>query len=134
MPRGRTKGIQPSTKIKVDFLIPITQDSPPKRSHPHTAYAEWNTWLFIKKIDKPTCCGGEDVGSEGWGKSDENSIHWWVVIPKRKLQVLLRLLRDKARRIFDQRWIIAWTGEKVYELGDTVKTKPNRTKSMRSSR
>ena len=79
--------------------------------------------LFLNEIDKPTHCG-RDMGSEGWGRADEKSDHWWVVIPKRRFQGLLRLLRDKARPIFDQRWMIAWTGEKAYELGDTIKTKP----------
>lgn len=120
--RKRRKRIRPSVKIKVDFLIPIVQDST-KRRHPHTAYEEWNTLLFVNEIDKPTRSGGLHEGSEGWGKAAEHSVHWWVAIPKRKLQTLLRLLRDEARPIFDQRWIIAWTGEKVYELGETVKTR-----------
>ena len=121
--RGKSgKRIRPSTRIKIDFLIPIVQDST-KRPHPHTGYRDWNTLLFLYEIDNPTHCG-RDKGSEGWGKADEDSDHWWVAIPKRKLQVLLRLLRDQARPIFDQRWIIAWTGEKVYRLGDTVETKP----------
>lgn len=120
--RKGPKRIRPSAKIKVDFLIPIVQDST-KRRHPHTAYREWNTLLFLNQIDKPTRSGGRHEGSEGWGKAAEYSVHWWVAIPKRKLQTLLRLLRDDARPIFDQRWIIAWTGEQVYELGDTVKTR-----------
>jgi hypothetical protein len=121
--RKNPRSIRPSTKIKVDFVIPILQDST-KRRHPHTAYEEWNTLLFLNGIDKPTLSGGWHEGSEGWGKAAEYSVHWWVAIPNRKLQTLLRLLRDQARRIFDQRWIIVWAGEKVYELGDTVKSKP----------
>ena len=121
--RKNPRSIRPSTKIKVDFVIPIPQDST-KRRHPHTAYEEWNTLLFLNGIDKPTLSGGRHEGSEGWGKAAEYSVHWWVAIPNRKLQTLLRLLRDQARRIFDQRWIIVWAGEKVYELGDTVKSKP----------
>ena len=120
--RRPRKAIRPSAKIKVDYLIPIVQDST-RRPHPHTAYEEWNKLLFLNKMDEPTHCG-RDKGSEGWGKRREKSDHWWVAIPKSTLQRLLRLLRNDARRIFDQRWIIAWTGEKVYELGDTVKTKP----------
>lgn len=121
--RKRSKGIRPSAgEVKVDFLIPVTQDSPPKRQHPHTAYAEWHKLLFLHGIDNgPTSCG-RDKGPEEWGEA-EVSDHWWVVTPKRKLQVLLHLLRDEARRIFDQRWIIAWTGEKPYKIGDTIKTK-----------
>ena len=78
--------------------------------------------LFIHGIDRPTFAGIQR-GSEAWGKSVETSCHWWVAIPSRKVQVLLRLLRKDARRIFDQRWIIAWAGDKVYELGETVRTK-----------
>jgi hypothetical protein len=117
----RGKSIRSSGWIKIDFLIPIVQDST-KLEHPHTAYQDWNTQLFLCEIDEPTHCG-RDRGSEGWGKAHEVSDHWWVATPKRKLQVLLRLLRDQARQIFDQRWIIAWTGEQIYRLGDTVEVK-----------
>jgi len=118
----RAKGIRPSSDIKVDFLIPILRDSKPKREHPETAYAEWARLLFLNIDNMPTY-GGRHRGPEGRSKNDEDSDHWWVAIPRGQLQTLLRLLRDEARAIFDQRWIIAWTGETVYKLGDTVKTK-----------
>ncbi len=120
--RERAKAIRPSGDIKVDFLIPILQDSEPKRQHPETAYAEWARLLFLNFDNTPTY-GGRHRGPEGRSTDDEDSDHWWVAIPKRQLQTLLRLLRDEARPIFDQRWIIAWTGETVYKLGDTIKTK-----------
>lgn len=120
--RRRVKGIRPSGDIKVDFLIPILQDSTLRR-HAHTAYAEWARLLFLNLDNEPTY-GGRHRGSEGWSRAAEVADHWWVAIPRRKLQTLLRLLRDDARLIFDQRWIIAWTGETVYKLGDTVQTKP----------
>ena len=119
--RKRPTRIRPSDKVKVDFLIPIVQDST-KRPHLHTAYEEWNTLLFLKEIEKPTR-GGWHEGSEGWDRAVEHSVHWWVAIPRRRLQTLLCLLRDEARRIFDQRWIIAWTGETVYELSAKVKVR-----------
>ena len=106
----------------MDYLIPIRQDST-RRAHPHTAYEEWNKLLLLNRMDAPTH-GGRHRGAEGWGKRRETSDHWWMAIPRTKLQGFLRLLREDARRIFDQRWIIAWTGEKVFELGDTVKTRP----------
>ena len=121
--RKRQKRIRPSAEIKVEFLIPIVQDST-KREHPHTAYAEWNRLLFLNEIDQPTRASGRHRGSEGWGKAAEYSVHWWVVIPKRKLQTLLRLLLDEARPIFDQRWILVWIGsEEVYKLGEKTRAK-----------
>ena len=118
--RKRAKRIRPSGEIKVDFLIPILQDST-KRQHPETAYAEWARLLFLNIDNMPTH-GGRHRGPEGGSTGDEDSDHWWVAIPRGQLQTLLRLLRDEARPIFDQRWIIAWTGKTVYKLDDTVKT------------
>jgi hypothetical protein len=66
----------------------------------------------------PPTQGPPERGREGWGKEAEDSLHWWTGVRKDQVQVLLRLLRHDARRIFDQRWIIAWVGEKVYTLGD----------------
>jgi hypothetical protein len=120
--RKQAKRIRPSSEIKVDFLIPIVQDSPPRRQHPETAYAEWAQLLFLNIDNLPTHAG-RSRGPEGGSTDDEVSDHWWVSIPRRQLQTLLRLLRDEAPRIFDQRWIIAWTGGTVYKLGDTAKPK-----------
>lgn len=121
--RKRTKTIGPSSEIKLDFLIPIVQDST-KRPHPHTAYEEWHRLLFVNHIHLPTRYSGRDKGHEEQGMAAEESVHWYVFIPKRKLQRLLRLLRDDATRIFDQRWILAWEEKvKPYKLGETKKTK-----------
>ena len=117
---GRRSGIRPAL-IKVDFLIPRLQDTT-RRQHPHTAYEEWDTLLMEHEIHPPTQ-GPPERGREGWGKEAEDSLHWWTGVRKDQVQVLLRLLRHDARRIFDQRWIIAWVGEKVYTLGDVPQRK-----------
>ena len=113
--RAGRRGIRPAL-IKVDFLIPRLQDTT-RRPHPHTAYEEWDTLLMDHDIHPPTL-GPPERGREGWGKETEDSLHWWTGVRKDQVQVLLRLLRQAARRIFDQRWIIGWIGEEVYILGD----------------
>lgn len=114
--RGRTgkRGIHPAL-IKVDFIIPRLQDTT-RRLHPHTAYEEWDTLLMGHDIHPPTL-GPPERGREGWGEGMEDSLHWWTGVRKDQVQTLLRLLKRDAQRIFDQRWIIAWVGEKVYTLG-----------------
>jgi hypothetical protein len=56
----------------------------------------------------PPTQGPPERGREGWGKEAEDSLHWWTGVRKNQVQVLLRLLRHDARRIFDQRWMIAF--------------------------
>lgn len=105
----------PPAGIKVDFLIPRLQDTT-RRPHPHTAYEEWDTLLMEHDIHPPTLAPPER-GREGWGKEAEDSLHWWTGVREDRVQTLLQLLEKDARRIFDQRWIIAWTGDKFYTLG-----------------
>ena len=102
---GGRSGIRPAL-IKVDFLIPRLQDTT-RRQRPHTAYEEWDTPLWSTRSIHPRE-GPPERGREGWGKEAEDSLHWWTGGRKNQVQVLLRLLRHEARRIFDQRWMIAF--------------------------
>jgi hypothetical protein len=103
--------------IRIDYLIPLVQDEPPRRQHPHTAYAEWDRILWENGIFRPTKHLGLEEGSEGWGKPVEKSRHWWVgVSNEAEVQLLLDLLGTEATRIFHQRWIIAGRGDQLYEL------------------
>src|SRR3989304_3473398 len=97
---GGGSGIRPAL-IKGGFLIPRLQDTT-RRQHPHTAYEEWDTLLMEHQIHPPTE-GPPERGREGWGKEAEDSLHWWTGVRKNQVQVLLRLLRHDARRIFDQK-------------------------------
>jgi len=72
--RKRTRTIRSSSEIKVDFLIPIVQDST-KRPHPHTAYEEWHGLLFVNDIPLPTRYSGRDKGPEERGMAAEESVH-----------------------------------------------------------
>lgn len=114
--RGSRKRLKPSL-IRIDYLIPLVQDEPPRRQHPHTAYAEWDRILWENGIFRPTKHLGLEEGSEGWGKPVEKSRHWWVgVSNEAEVQLLLDLLGTEATRIFHQRWIIAGRGDQLYEL------------------
>lgn len=124
MKRSRPRARLVPVRVKVDFLIPRLQDDT-RRPHPHTAYEEWNTLLTEYEIHPPTQ-GPVERGSEGWGKRPEDSLHWWTGVDKEQVATLLRLLKDDARRIFHQRWIVAWIGEEFYELGDVPRPKRRR--------
>lgn len=50
--RGSRKRLKPSL-IRIDYL-PLVQDEPPRRQHPHTAYAEWDRILWQNGIFRPT--------------------------------------------------------------------------------
>lgn len=113
--RTAKRPIRP-TLVKVDFLIPRLQDTT-RRPHPHTAYEEWDTLLMEHDIHPPTL-GPPERGRESWGKETEDSLHWWTAVRQEQVQALLRLLKRDARRIFDQRWMLAWIGKEVYRLGD----------------
>lgn len=105
--------------IKVDFLIPRLQDDT-KRPHPHTAYEEWDTLLMEHGIHPPTLAQPER-GREGWAEEFEDSLHWWTGVREEQVPVLLELLERGARRIFHQRWMIAWIGERFFQLPSSKK-------------